>query len=198
MAKDGPDDTFIYTSTFVLAIVTAIVIILLFSSLAQPGRIFEGIFFKILWLVVPLCVYLISAGISLAGQHFLCGNISLAKAFTTSLSTLGLLYTALFIPSQFPVARMPVGSIFVSKFARSQRLLAHESDRRSLEFTRSQRLLAHESDRRSLEFTRAPNPDLYQVESANPTLMGASFAYYAFWGVLFGQIIGSNLSAACG
>lgn len=179
MAKDGPDDTFIYTSTFALALITAIVILVLFSSLAQPGRIFDGIFFKILWLVVPLCVYLISAGISIAGQHFLCGSISLAKAFTTSLSTLGLLYTFLFIPYQFPVARMPVGSIFVSKFARSQRLLAHESDRRSL------------------EFTRQPNPDLYQVENANPTLMGASFAYYAFWGIAFGQIIGSSLNAAC-
>ena len=161
MAKDGPDDTFIYTSTFALALVTAMIILVLFSSLAQPGRIFEGIFFKILWLVVPLCVYLISAGISIAGQHFLCGSISLAKAFTTSLSTLGLLYTFLFVPYQFPVARMPVGSIFVSKF------------------------------------TRQPNPDLYQVENANPTLMGASFAYYAFWGIAFGQIIGSSLNAAC-
>lgn len=157
----GPDDAFVYSSPFVLAAVIVVAILILFSTFATPNRIFEGAFLKIFWLVIPLVAYLLSVGISFAGQYFLCKNTNVARAFTTSLSALGILYAFLFVPYQFPVARMPVGSIFVSKF------------------------------------TRVPNPDFYQVEAANPTLMGISFAYYAFWGVLFGQIVSSSLSAAC-
>ena len=155
--KDNPDNTFVYTSTFVLALFIAITILVCFTLFATPNRIFEGTFFKVFWVVIPLLAYLLSAAISMTGQHILCGKVDFGAAFQTSLSTLVLILAFLFVPYKFPVARMPVSSLFINN----------------------------------------PSADTHAEENSRPVVMGASFAYYAFWGVLFGQITASSLSAAC-
>ena len=38
---------------------------------------------------------------------------------------------------------------------------------------------------------------LIPLEVRHPTLKGISYAYYIFWGILFGQIMNGNFSAAC-
>jgi hypothetical protein len=42
------------------------------------------------------------------------------------------------------------------------------------------------------------NASLALVEAKYPGLKGIGYGYYAFWGVLFGQILNANFSTACG
>lgn len=39
--------------------------------------------------------------------------------------------------------------------------------------------------------------NLIPLEIRYPTLKGISYAYYIFWGILFGQIMNGNFSSAC-
>ena len=38
---------------------------------------------------------------------------------------------------------------------------------------------------------------LEMIEQKHPVLMGISVAYYMFWGIMFGQVITTGLSAGC-
>ena len=46
-------------------------------------------------------------------------------------------------------------------------------------------------------FAQIPNVTVIEVENKYPYIKGAGVAYWAFWGVMLGQVIGSSTSTIC-
>ena len=116
----------------------------------------------ILWIAIPLIVYLVGGCLNLLGQYISCQVVDAGRAFMSSLVLLGTTLVALIL-SSFPILRLPVGSMFAPLFE-----------------------------------TRLPcNTILIPLEEKYPTLKGISYGYYLMWGILFGQIMNANFSAAC-
>lgn len=156
-SPDVGTSAFTYTSTVILALIVLLSTIFIFRTFTRVNG-----FGLILWVGIPLIVYLVGGCLNLLGQYISCQAVDAGRAFMSSLVLLGTTLVALIL-SSFPVLRLPVGSMFAPLFE-----------------------------------TRLPcNTSLIPLEEKYPTLKGISYGYYLMWGILFGQIMNANFSAAC-
>ncbi len=156
----SPDDRttgFTYGSTVILAFIVLLTTILFFRYFSTTAG-----FQLMIWIGIPLIVYLVGGCLNLLGQYIACQSVDAGRAFLSSLVLLGTTLVALII-SSFAILRVPVASVFAPLFE-----------------------------------TKMPcNTGLIPLEAKYPTLKGISYGYYLMWGILFGQIMNANFSAAC-
>jgi len=109
----SPDDRttgFTYASTVILALIVLLTTILLFRSFSTING-----FGLILWIGIPLIVYLVGGCLNLLGQYISCQAVDTGRAFLGSLVLLATTLIALVI-SSIPMLRLPVGSVFAPLF----------------------------------------------------------------------------------
>jgi hypothetical protein len=156
-SPDAGTTGFIYASTIILALVVLLSIIMIFRYLSTT----KG-FAIILWVGIPLLVYIVGGCLNLLGQYIACQAVDAGRAFKSSLILLGTTLIGLIL-SSITMLRLPIGSVFAQLF----------------------------------ETRLACNASLIPLEAKYPTLKGISYGYYVMWGILFGQIMNANFSAAC-
>lgn len=156
-SPDTGTTSFTYASTVILALIVLLTTIFIF-------RLFSTIngFGLILWIGIPLIVYLVGGALNLLGQYIACQTVDAGRAFKSSLILLSTTLIALII-SSITLLRLPIGSVFAPLF----------------------------------ETKMQCNASLIPLEAKYPTLKGISYGYYLMWGILFGQIMNANFSAAC-
>ena len=156
-SPDAGTSSFTYASTVILALIILLTTILLFRSFSTLNS-----FSLIIWVGIPLIVYLIGGCLNLLGQYISCQAVDTSRAFKGSLVLLGTTLIALTL-SSITVLRLPIASVFAPLF----------------------------------ENKLSCNASLIPLEVKYPTLKGISYGYYLMWGILFGQIMNANFSAAC-
>lgn len=156
-SPDAGTTGFTYASTVILSLIVLLITILFFRYFSTMNG-----FGLILWIGIPLTVYLVGGCLNMLGQYISCQAVDTGRAFLGSLVLLGTTLVALII-SSIPILRLPVASVFAPLF----------------------------------ETKMSCNASLIPLEEKYPTLKGISYGYYLLWGILFGQIMNANFSAAC-
>lgn len=150
--KSSASTSFVYGSTIALAVAIVVMIIVLYDQLDASSTLFK----LILWLGLPVAVFIIGTGMNMIGQNIACKSVNVGKAAIASATIFPTLYGSLGI-AQISHFRAPIISLF----------------------------------------SQDPLLNVLSVEEKNPAYKGIAVAYYAFFGILYGQIISSGYSQVC-
>ncbi len=138
-----------------------------------------------LWVVFPIIVYLMGFGVNILNQYVTCNTIDAGRAFLGSIpSTLSVIISMGF--ATFSYCRIPVTSVF-APFIMNQGVdvLANNSTEPG------------NVKRAARTYCCPEQVTLSQIEELYPQLKGISYAFYVFFGVLFGTVFGAGLSSIC-
>jgi hypothetical protein len=108
--KSSASSGFVYTSTIVLAIFVALMIIVLYSQYTTLSL--KVNYSIIIWFVIPLLITILSFGINMFGQYTACKKTNPGNAAMSTLPVLGFIYLALGL-SHISYIRAPIASLFV-------------------------------------------------------------------------------------
>lgn len=109
-SPDAGTTGFTYASTVILSFIVLLTTILFFKYFSTT----QG-FGLILWIGIPLLVYIIGGCLNMLGQYISCQSVDAGRAFIGSLVLLGSTLLALTI-SSFTILRLPIGSVFAPLF----------------------------------------------------------------------------------
>jgi hypothetical protein len=171
---DSSDGSFGYGVS--CGVIIIILVIAFFNFFSQSSY-----FPVILYLVIPLLIYIITSTINIIGQQSTCNSIDIGKALLYGLPSIGLTFLGLLI-SAISWCRIPVVSVFASLFVDKSNMPIRNSSKNSGVNSRmccGQQL--------TLEI----------AEEVAPTLKGMAYSFYLFFTTLFGIIIGMGFSVVC-
>ena len=138
-----------------------------------------------LWAVFPVVVYLMGFAVNIINQYVSCNTIDAGKAFLGSIpSTLSVIISMGF--ATFSYCRIPVTSVF-APFTMSQ----------DVDVISNNSTTPGNIKRAVRTYCCPEKMTLAQVEDLYPQLTGISYAFYVFFGVLFGTVFGAGLSSIC-
>lgn len=174
--KPSETNTGTYGISTVFAIATAFFIFILFL---YKGSIPN--FWILFWAGVPVILYIVSSLLGLATQMINCGTINPGNAFLAGIATplASLVFMGIASVSWF---RVPIASAFAP-------LLVKQNFSTFKNIGRINNSGTHLVDIRQAS--------LQALEAQSPLVMGISYAYYLFFGILFGQVFTSNMSITC-
>jgi hypothetical protein len=107
-SSNTASSAFIYGSTFALAVLGSLIIMILYNY-----KDVNKFFSITLFVIFPILMYFCSSALSIAGQKIACGRVNVSQAFLGGLPTLLSIFVFLFI-SSFRYARLPIVSVFSS------------------------------------------------------------------------------------
>jgi hypothetical protein len=102
--------SFIYGSTFSLAIFLSLIIVVLYTFQKSISMVID--FNIVIWLIIPFIAFILGLGLNIAGQYIACNNSNIGIAFSSSWPIIICMYSALLI-SLVSYIRAPVTSLFV-------------------------------------------------------------------------------------
>jgi len=174
--KSSDTSTGTYGISTVFAIATAFCIFVMFLYKDSLPN-----FWIIFWTGVPIILYIVSSLLGLATQIINCGTINPGNAFLAGLATplACLVFMGIASISWF---RVPIASAFAP-------LLVKQTFATLKNMGRINNSGSHLVDIR--------HASLEALEAQSPAVMGISYAYYLFFGILFGQVFTSNMSITC-
>jgi hypothetical protein len=167
---DRGDSSFTYAAP--TGAIILIITIVIFMFLA-PSPYFN----YILYLGIPILVYISTVIVNIIGQQLSCNSIDVGKAFLYGLPSIGLTYLGLGV-SYFSWCRMPVVSILSP-------LVMNENDNKMRNNSSNSKNCC--GQRLTLE----------RVEGTVPSVKGVAYGFYLFFTTMFGVIIGNGFSAVC-
>jgi hypothetical protein len=126
----------------------------------------------VLYLGIPLFVYLLTAVVTLLAQYSGCGTVQVGDVFLYSLPSAGLSWIALFV-SSFSLFRIPMASVIAPLFAPPPDTLENK-------------------DR-----CCAPSMTLEAIELQSPTVKGFAYGFYLFFATIFGVLISIGFASMC-
>ncbi len=171
---DSSDGSFGYGVSSAVIIVIIVVFLFRFSSQTSYFTI-------ILYLGIPLIIYIITSVVNIIGQQSSCNSIDAGKAFLYGLPSIGLTWLGLLI-SSISWCRIPVVSVFASLFVDKTNMPIRNSSKNS---TANSKMCC--GSQLTLEI----------AEEVAPTLKGMAYSFYLFFTTLFGIIIGMGFAIVC-
>jgi hypothetical protein len=171
---DSSDGSFGYGVS--CAVIVVIIVVFLFRFSSQTTY-----FTVILYLGIPLIVYIITTVVNIIGQQSMCKSIDVGKASLYGLPSVGLTWLGLLI-SSISWCRIPVVSVFASLFVDKSNMPVRNSSKNS---------------NANSKMCCGQQLTLEIAEEAAPTVKGMAYSFYLFFTTLFGIIIGMGFSAVC-
>jgi hypothetical protein len=157
--------------SFAFAIPTAILVFFLVVMLFQWEFIWSY-FRTILYLGVPILVYLLTSIVTLLAQYSGCGNIRADNVFLYSLPSAAFSWIALLL-SSISWCRIPVASIVGPQFLRNRPVTEPNKG------------------------CCGPQLTLEEIERLSPMVKGFSYGFYLFFSTLFGMLVSIGFSTIC-
>ena len=163
-------DSFSSVESFAFAVPTAILVFFLVIMLFQWEFIWP--FFRmILYLGVPILVYLLTSIVTLLAQYSGCGSIKAENVFFYSLPSAAFSWVALLL-SSLSWCRIPVASIVGPQFLRNTATQQNKG-------------------------CCTPQVTLEETERLAPIVKGFSYGFYLFFSTLFGMLVSVGFSTIC-
>lgn len=154
------------------AVPTAICVFFASFMLFQMENVWP--YFRIvLYLALPLMVYLLTSVVTLLVQYSGCGSVRIGDVFLYSIPSAVFTWIALFV-SSFSLCRLPMASVIAPLFAPP--LPPGGEDK---------------------EKCCAPNLSLETIELQSPMVKGFAYGFYLFFTTVFGVLVSSGFASAC-
>jgi hypothetical protein len=144
------------------------------------------VFNIVLWVVIPILVIVVTTGVNAISQYTSCRKTNIGKAILGSLvGGLGILIS-LGIAS-ISYCRIPIASFFAPLMVG-----------KSVDITKNKSNTTINSLKNSnSKECCVPKLTLEMVESRYPIIAGFSYGFYSIFGILFGIVVGNNISSIC-
>jgi len=181
----NPDNTSISFDSLAvstpLGIFFFLVTILLFMFRSSIGP-----FKLVLWIGLPLTVYIICSCVNLLTQYMNCRKIDAGKAFLGGLPSLGTVLLGLGLAS-ISYCRIPIASVFAPLMIG-----------KSVDVTKKNSTTTINSLKNSTSKECCTQKiTLESIEAQYSIIAGAGYGFYVMFAVLFGLTIGNGIAAIC-
>jgi hypothetical protein len=154
------------------AIPTSILIFFIIFMMFQWEYIWS--FFRmILYLGIPILVYLLTSVVTLLAQYSGCGNVRVGDVFLYSLPSAVFSWMALFI-SYFSWCRIPIASVIAPLFIQDEKN-GENGEKRCC----------------------APSMTLETIEIRAPMVKGFAYGFYLFFSTVFGLLVSIGFATIC-
>ena len=178
-----------YGATFATSIPFAIIIAIIVAALyAFQNDI--PLFTIVYWIVFPLVTYLCGSLFNMVNQYSFCKKISAGHAFLVGLPVLGTTLIGMGI-AMIPLLRTIVASAIAPIILNKSSVDINASSTSALKNSRNLNSKNVECCDGNIKI------GLNKLEAQYPIVKGIGSAFYVFFGVLFGQVIGSGFSQVC-
>lgn len=171
---DNSDSLFGYA---VASSVIIVIIVYLFFKFLSQSNYFD----IILYLGLPIIIYLITSSMNIIAQYSSCKDMNMGNAFVYGLPSVGLTWLGLLI-SRISYCRIPIVSVFAP-------VLINKNDN----IVRN----GVKNNSTNSKICCGSQLTLEMAESLSPTLKGHAYGFYLFFTSLFGIMIGNAFSAIC-
>jgi hypothetical protein len=167
---------------FPISILFVLIIITFFNQMRSIGSSFWTIFY----LSIPLAATVITAGTNIISQYTTCNTINVGLALLGAIPTFIAIIIGIMI-SSISYCRIPVASLFGPLFMK-----------KAVDITTAN-IPTSVNDVKKMSTKECCNPklNLNKMEDVHPTLLGLSYSFYIMFSVLFGTVIGTNISRIC-
>jgi len=159
-----------YTISFAISVFVAGMICILFN---YKSRI--SIFPIILWLVVPISIFILIFSGNLAIQYSSCSKTDINNAALGALPSIFTTFIGLMI-SSIALCRIPVASVFTAL------IVGNKVDIKTTNVPKQYGNLS---------------TNIHKIESTYPIIQGCSYGFYLMFSTLFGITFGSSYSSIC-
>lgn len=171
---DSSDGSFGYGVA--TSVIIVIIVILFFKFLSQTPY-----FNIILYLGLPLIIYLLTSIVNIIVQYSSCKQMDVGKAFLYGLPSIGLTWLGLLI-SVISYCRIPVVSVFAPALVNKNDIVVKNGVR---------------NNSANSKMCCGSQLTLETAEAVSPTLKGMAYSFYLFFTSLYGIILGNAFSAIC-
>jgi len=154
------------------AIPTATLVFLISFALIQWENLWS-FFGVVLWLGIPILVYLITSTITLLAQYSGCGTVRIGDVFMYSVPSILLSWAALMI-SSFSVFRIPIASAVAPLFMDTPPPTSNSGTA-----------------------CCAPPMTLETIEGKAPIVKGFSYGFYLFFSTVYGILVSIGFAGIC-
>jgi hypothetical protein len=172
-------DTSSTGSSFIGGIILFVIVLAIFQ-LFSSGSYMN----YIIYIAIPIIVYIVSAMQNLMYQYSSCGSIDAGKAFLGAVPSIGVTYIFLFL-AWIPTMRVIVSSVTAPL------LISNLDDLTTRPTYGGSRM------RNARRYVGGMQATLEDVEKENPLIKGFSYGFYLFFAMLYSGVIGAGLSANC-
>ena len=149
-------------------VVMTVVLIFKFNDISFPTYL--------LWIGIPVLCFILASLINFISQHVICDKIDAQKALLGGLPAVGTALVGLGLAS-ISYCRIPVVSVFAPFYVNDTEENADGTD--------------------AAKKCCAPKLMLEKIEQENPGLKGISYAFYLFFSILFGVVVGNSMATVC-
>lgn len=156
------------------AIPTAVVVFFLSFMLFQWENVWSY-FNVVLYLGLPLLVYLLTTIVTLLAQYSGCGTIRVGDVFLHSVPSIGFTFISLLI-SYFSWCRIPIASVVSPLFMDKTTDIVRTPDNKSC---------------------CAPQITLEDMEHNAPMVKGFAYGFYLFFSTVFGLLVSIGFASMC-
>ena len=172
-------DSLTGTNPMLLPTIAGVVMIIVSITIFQLMSTHEWLPY-IIWLGLPVFAYIISVAVNFSTQLIGCNSVDSQKAFVGAFPTLGTVLLGLGV-CYFDTCRIPVATVFSPLFINKTVDIVNKGS--AVSITTAQQACC------------TPKITLESVEKDSPIVKGLSYAFYLFFSMLFGGVIGSSLSS---
>jgi len=176
-------DTSPLGSSFIGAIILFVIVLAIFQLFSSSSYMNY-----VIYLVIPIIVYLVAALQNIVFQYTSCGSIDAGKAFLGAVPSIGLTYFSLLL------AWMPMMRVIVSSVT-APMIISNLDDLSTRPTYGGGRM--RNARRSGGNMGGGVRAVLEDVEKENPMIKGLSYGFYLFFGMLYSGVIGAGLSANC-
>lgn len=167
---------------FPISILFVLIIITFFNRMRMIGSSFWIIFY----LSIPLAATVITGGTNIINQYTTCNTVDIGKALLGAIPTFIAIIIGIGI-SSISYCRIPIASLFAPFFMK-----------KTVDITTAN-IPTSVNDVKKMSTKECCNPklNLKKMEDVHPTLLGLSYSFYIMFSILFGTVIGTNISRVC-
>lgn len=156
------------------AIPTAVIIFFLSFMLFQWENLWKY-FNVVLYLGLPIIVYLLTSIVTLLAQYSGCGTVRMKDIFLYSTPSIGFTFISLLI-SYFTWCRIPIASVVAPLFIEKNTDIVRTPDQKAC---------------------CAPQMTLEDIELNSPMVKGFAYGFYLFFSTVFGLLVSIGFASIC-